>query len=59
MFVFRVSHDMHAQTVLSLADGNVGEIWIGGQSRAAGYWSQPEKTAEDFGARLADAVEVH
>lgn len=46
------------QTVMSLADGNVGEVWIGSQSRAAGYWSQPEKTAEDFGARLADAVEV-
>jgi acyl-CoA synthetase (AMP-forming)/AMP-acid ligase II len=30
----------------------IGEIWIGGTGPAAGYWNQPEATAETFGARL-------
>ncbi|CAB1114142.1 unnamed protein product [Ectocarpus sp. CCAP 1310/34] len=38
----------------ALPEGNVGEIWVTSKSRAAGYWSQPEKTAEAFGGRLAN-----
>jgi acyl-CoA synthetase (AMP-forming)/AMP-acid ligase II/acyl carrier protein len=30
----------------------VGEIWLAGPSIAAGYWGQPEATAETFGARI-------
>ncbi len=33
--------------------GKVGEIWVAGPSVAAGYWDQPEETADTFGARLA------
>jgi amino acid adenylation domain-containing protein len=37
--------------------GHVGEVWVAGPSVAAGYWGQPELTAETFGARLPDADE--
>jgi 8-amino-7-oxononanoate synthase len=33
--------------------GEVGEIWVAGESVAAGYWSRPEETAATFQARLA------
>ena len=32
----------------------VGEIWVSGRSKCAGYWGDPEFTAETFQARLAD-----
>lgn len=46
------------QTSKALPEGRVGEIWVTSKSRAAGYWSRPEKTKEDFGGRLADTNEV-
>ncbi|MEO3743376.1 fatty acyl-AMP ligase [Plantactinospora sp. B5E13] len=39
-----------------LPDGQVGEVWIGGGSVAAGYWRRPDETAETFGARTADGA---
>jgi acyl-CoA synthetase (AMP-forming)/AMP-acid ligase II len=33
--------------------GEVGEIWIAGDSIAAGYWEQPEATIDTFQARLS------
>ncbi|WP_041407413.1 fatty acyl-AMP ligase [Segniliparus rotundus] len=33
-----------------LGDGRVGEIWIRGESVAAGYWNRPELSAHTFGA---------
>ncbi len=35
------------------AAGEVGEIWVAGESVAQGYWEKPEPSAETFGARLA------
>ncbi|WP_424186613.1 amino acid adenylation domain-containing protein [Actinokineospora sp. G85] len=35
------------------APGAVGEIWVGGESVAAGYWNLPEETEKTFNARLA------
>jgi non-ribosomal peptide synthase protein (TIGR01720 family) len=35
----------------------VGEIWIAGQSLAAGYWNRPEETERTFHAYLADTGE--
>jgi len=32
--------------------GEVGEIWVSGDSVAAGYWEQAEETGRTFGARL-------
>jgi acyl-CoA synthetase (AMP-forming)/AMP-acid ligase II len=34
-----------------LSDDTVGELWIANASVAAGYWKQPEATAETFAAR--------
>ncbi|MGK8490393.1 fatty acyl-AMP ligase [Nocardia asiatica] len=34
------------------APGEVGEIWIGGASVAAGYWNRPDESRETFGAYL-------
>ncbi|WP_280476159.1 fatty acyl-AMP ligase [Nocardia asiatica] len=34
------------------APGEVGEIWIGGSSVAAGYWNRPDESRETFGAYL-------
>ncbi|CAD5954489.1 Putative fatty-acid--CoA ligase fadD21 [Planktothrix tepida] len=34
--------------------GQVGEIWVSGESVAQGYWNQPELSEQAFGAYLAD-----
>jgi amino acid adenylation domain-containing protein len=36
------------ETFVQLADGNVGEIWIGGQSLTQGYWRRSQETALTF-----------
>jgi len=38
-----------------LPSGQVGEIWLQGQSVAAGYWNRIEETKATFQAKLADA----
>ncbi|WP_374323460.1 fatty acyl-AMP ligase [Streptomyces sp. AP-93] len=40
-------------TARELPDGQVGEIWIRGDSVAHGYWRRPEQTAQAFGAVTA------
>lgn len=35
-----------------LAEGEVGEIWVAGESVARGYWGRPDATRAAFGARL-------
>ncbi len=42
------------ETCMPCAGDEVGEIWIGGDTVAAGYWRRPGETGEVFGARLAD-----
>jgi thioester reductase-like protein len=37
----------------ALNDGQVGEVWVDGPSKAIGYWHRPEATAETFGAHIA------
>jgi fatty acid CoA ligase FadD32 len=39
-------------------DGRVGEIWVHGPNVADGYWGDPERSQETFGAELADAGEL-
>ena len=41
------------ETRVACHDGQVGEIWVHGESVAAGYWNNPEETAATFGATLA------
>jgi acyl-CoA synthetase (AMP-forming)/AMP-acid ligase II len=38
--------------------GAIGEIWIGGPDVCAGYWQQPEQSAETFAARLTGGDET-
>lgn len=42
------------ETCRARADGHVGEVWVRGESVAAGYWGRPEETERTFRARLAD-----
>ncbi|HAC66267.1 MAG TPA: AMP-binding protein, partial [Cyanothece sp. UBA12306] len=37
--------------------GEIGEIWVSGQSIAAGYWNRPQATQETFQAYVADTEE--
>lgn len=46
-----------AETQQRCPPGKVGEIWVSGPNVAQGYWNQPEATARDFQARLADSGE--
>ncbi|HEY2294285.1 MAG TPA: beta-ketoacyl synthase N-terminal-like domain-containing protein, partial [Thermoanaerobaculia bacterium] len=39
------------------AAGEIGEIWVAGETVARGYWQRPEETRETFEARLADTGE--
>jgi len=45
------------ETGSALPPGREGEIWIAGESVAAGYWNNPEATERDFRARLAGTGE--
>lgn len=40
-----------------LPDGRVGEIWVAGDSKCAGYWNNPKATREAFQAHLVDLIE--
>jgi acyl-CoA synthetase (AMP-forming)/AMP-acid ligase II len=42
---------------LRLPESVVGEIWVGGDSVAAGYYKKPAETKETFEARIADTGE--
>lgn len=41
------------ETHTPVAAGCEGEIWVRGPSVAAGYWGQPELSAQVFGARMS------
>ncbi len=45
------------QTLTRTAGGQVGEIWVSGQSVAQGYFNRDEESAQTFRARLADTGE--
>ena len=38
-------------------EGEVGEIWVGGPTRAEGYWNRPEETETGFFAQTSDSGE--
>lgn len=42
------------ETLQSLGDARIGEIWVKGANVAQGYWGQPEISREVFQARTAD-----
>ncbi|OBA80737.1 fatty acyl-AMP ligase [Mycobacterium sp. 1164966.3] len=41
------------ETRQALNEGQVGEVWVDGPSKADGYWHRPDATAELFGAHIA------
>jgi acyl-CoA synthetase (AMP-forming)/AMP-acid ligase II/aryl carrier-like protein len=43
-----------ADTTTPADDGEVGELWVGGPTRAEGYWNQPEASEEAFRAVFSD-----
>ena len=44
-------------TLKNLPDGQIGEVWVGGESIGAGYWQLPEESERTFRARLSDDPE--
>ncbi|MGK7920745.1 MAG: fatty acyl-AMP ligase [Trichodesmium sp.] len=46
---------VHPEKLTLCAEGEVGEIWVSGQSIAQGYWHKPEETKQTFAAYLAEA----
>ncbi len=45
---------VHPETRAVLGEDAVGELWVGGPTRAEGYWNNPEASAETFAAFTAD-----
>jgi 8-amino-7-oxononanoate synthase len=45
------------QTLIRVADDQVGEVWVSGPSVAQGYWNRPEQTEQIFRAYLQDTGE--
>ena len=51
---------VHPETRIERADGEVGEIWVSGESVARGYRNKPELTEQMFRATIAgDASGTH
>ncbi|HWS88113.1 MAG TPA: amino acid adenylation domain-containing protein, partial [Pyrinomonadaceae bacterium] len=48
---------VNPETLTRCAPDEVGEVWVGGPSIAAGYWGREELTAQTFGAYLTDTSE--
>lgn len=42
-----------AETCQELPNGQVGEVWVTSESKAAGYYHKPEETKRDFNAVLS------
>ena len=45
---------VHPETREVLGEDAVGELWVGGPTRAEGYWNNPEASLETFEAFTAD-----
>ena len=45
------------ESLIKCSDGEVGEIWVKGESVARGYWNQPKLTRQTFNAYLRDTGE--
>ncbi len=46
------------ETLVLCRPGQIGEIWVAGNSVAQGYWDQPEQTTSTFQAHLANQGDV-
>jgi amino acid adenylation domain-containing protein len=43
------------ESLTRCTDGQIGEIWVAGQSVAQGYWRQPAETERTFKAHIANS----
>ena len=50
---------VNPQTATVCADGQVGEIWVAGESVARGYWNRDDVNRETFEAKLPDEPETN
>ncbi len=48
---------VNTESLTRCKKGEVGEIWVSGESIASGYWNRPEATEENFHAYVADTGE--
>ena len=48
---------VNPESLTRCEEGEVGEIWVSGESVACGYWNRLEETRETFQACLKDAQE--
>jgi acyl-CoA synthetase (AMP-forming)/AMP-acid ligase II len=48
---------VNPDNILQCKDGNIGEIWIKGESVALGYWNNEPETTRTFRAYLSDTGE--
>lgn len=45
------------QTLTQCQPGQIGEVWVAGESVAQGYWNRAAENSDTFGARLSDTGE--
>lgn len=45
---------VHPETLAECKQGDVGEIWVAGESVSQGYWRRPELSAQVFAGELPD-----
>ncbi|GBC61781.1 non-ribosomal peptide synthetase [Desulfonema ishimotonii] len=45
---------VNPDTRMPCPDGEIGEIWVGGENVTRGYWHRPDETRKTFAACLAD-----
>ena len=43
---------VNPESLTECGPGEVGEVWVSGQSIAGGYWNQPESTRQTFQAKI-------
>ncbi|HEV7396496.1 MAG TPA: amino acid adenylation domain-containing protein, partial [Pyrinomonadaceae bacterium] len=48
---------VHPETLTECLPNEIGEVWVSGDSVAAGYWNNPAETAHTFHAYLKDTGE--
>lgn len=45
---------VHPDSRAALGEKQIGEVWIAGPSRSAGYWNRPELSREVFGGTISN-----
>jgi acyl-CoA synthetase (AMP-forming)/AMP-acid ligase II/acyl carrier protein len=48
---------VNPETKIEMKNGELGEVWVHGQSIARGYWNKPDVSEKTFGAHIAETNE--